>query len=75
MKDDGHTRGERSDLTLTVDSRATCDYHEQWRGESAVHRTAVRRRGGASGGEGQQQHHWRNYGLRWLAGCWLYGYG
>lgn len=23
MKDDGHTRGERSDLTLTVDSRAT----------------------------------------------------
>lgn len=32
MKDDGHTRGERSDLTLTVDSRATYDYHEQWRG-------------------------------------------
>lgn len=32
MKDDGHTRGERSDLTLTVDSRATCDCHEQWRG-------------------------------------------
>lgn len=36
------------------------------RGGDQLSRTAVRRRSGESGGEGQRQHHWRNYGLRWL---------